>query len=44
MADSEVGHHLLRLSDLVAVVAPEHLDTVIARLRRLGHTPKMVGE
>lgn len=44
VADHEVGRYLLRLSDLVAVAAPEHLDIVIARLRQLGHTPKVVEE
>ncbi|HJZ49387.1 MAG TPA: hypothetical protein VKE41_19555 [Roseiflexaceae bacterium] len=31
-----------RLSDRVAVVAPGQLDTLLARLRKLGHTPKLL--
>jgi hypothetical protein len=31
-----------RLSDRVAVVAPGQLDTLLARLRKLGHTPKVL--
>ncbi|HEU5098399.1 MAG TPA: hypothetical protein VFU22_05240 [Roseiflexaceae bacterium] len=31
-----------RLSDRVAVVAPGQLDALLARLRKLGHTPKVL--
>jgi hypothetical protein len=31
-----------RLSDHVAIVAPGQLDTLLARLRKLGHTPKVL--
>jgi hypothetical protein len=31
-----------RLSDRVAVVAPGQLDTLLARLRKFGHTPKVL--
>ncbi len=31
---------LARLSDTVAVVAPGQTATLVARLRKLGHTPK----
>jgi hypothetical protein len=33
---------LTRLSDRVAVVAPAKLDTLLTRLLKLGHTPKVV--
>jgi hypothetical protein len=33
---------LTRLSNQVAVVAPAKLDTLLARLLQLGHTPKVV--
>lgn len=33
---------LTRLSDQVAVVNPEQLDTLLARLLKLGHTPKVL--
>jgi hypothetical protein len=31
-----------RLSDRVAVVAPGQFDTLLARLRKLGYTPKVL--
>jgi hypothetical protein len=31
-----------RLSEHVAVVAPGQLDTLLTRLRKLGHTPKVL--
>lgn len=41
--DKVAGSMLLtRLSDQVAVVAPAKLDTLLARLLQLGHTPKVV--
>ena len=33
---------LTRLSDTVAVVEPEKLDALLARLLKLGHTPKVL--
>ena len=33
---------LTRLSDRVAVVTPDRLDALLARLLKLGHTPKVV--
>jgi hypothetical protein len=33
-----------RLSDRVAIVAPGQFDALLARLRKLGHTPKVVSE
>lgn len=33
---------VIRLSDRVALVAPGQLDTLLARLRKLGHTPKVL--
>ena len=45
LADAGVSRLILtRLSDRVAVVAPGQLDTLQARLRKLGHTPKMLAE
>ena len=35
---------LTRLSDTVAVVAPGRYDALLARLLRLGHTPKVLAE
>ena len=44
LADPATGQFLLgRLSDSIAVVAPEQFDTLIARLRKLGHLPKVEG-
>ncbi len=34
---------LTRLSDRVAVVTPNRLDELLARLRKLGHMPKVTG-
>lgn len=33
-----------RLSDRVALVMPGQLDPLLARLRKLGHTPKVLEE
>lgn len=43
IADKVAASMLLtRLSDQVAVVAPAKLDTLLARMLKLGHTPKVV--
>jgi hypothetical protein len=43
LADAGVARAVVtRLSDRVAVVAPGQLDTLLARLRKLGHTPKVL--
>jgi hypothetical protein len=45
LTDAGVSRLILtRLSDRVAVVAPGQLDTLQARLRKLGHTPKTLAE
>jgi hypothetical protein len=45
LADANAARHvLLRLSATAAVVAPGELDTLLARLRKLGHTPKVLAE
>ncbi len=31
-----------RLSDRMAIVAPGQIDALLARLRKLGHTPKVL--
>ena len=42
-ADSQASRHLAtRLSNTVAVVFPVQSDVLLARLRKLGHTPKVV--
>jgi predicted Rossmann-fold nucleotide-binding protein len=33
---------LVRLSDRAAIVTPGGFDALLARLRKLGHTPKVV--
>jgi hypothetical protein len=35
---------LVRLADRIAVVEPSQFDLLIARLRKLGHTPKVLAE
>jgi hypothetical protein len=35
---------LVRLSDRIAVVEPSQFDLFVARLRKLGHTPKVLVE
>ena len=35
---------LMRLSDRLAVVGPDRFEVLLARLRKLGHTPKMLQE
>lgn len=42
LADPAAAAQIVRLSDHVAVVQPAALDTVLARLRTLGQTPKIV--
>ena len=45
LADAGAARYVVtRLSDRVAVVAPGQIDTLLARLRKLGHTPKMLEE
>ncbi|MBU2610166.1 MAG: hypothetical protein KJ606_04370 [Chloroflexi bacterium] len=42
-ADPRAAQYLLtRLSKTVAVVAPGQMDALLARLRKLGHTPKVL--
>ncbi len=42
-ADSLAAKHLLtRLSPTLAVVAPGQMDALLARLLKLGHTPKVL--
>ena len=43
LADASAARWIVtRLSDRVAVVAPGQIDALLARLRKLGHTPKML--
>ena len=43
LADAQARRLILtRLSDRVAIVAPGQFDALLARLRKLGHTPKIV--
>jgi hypothetical protein len=45
LADAAAQKCLLtRLSDTVAVVAPGQFDALLARLIRLGHTPKVLAK
>jgi len=45
LADASISRLILtRLSDRVAVVAPGQIDVLQARLRKLGHTPKILAE
>jgi hypothetical protein len=45
LADSGAARCIVtRLSDRVAIVAPGQIDTLLARLRKLGHTPKVLEE
>ena len=42
LADAQARRLILtRLSDHVAIVAPGQFDTLLARMRKLGHTPKV---
>jgi hypothetical protein len=43
LADAGAARYIVtRLSDRVAIVAPGQLDALLARLRKLGHTPKVL--
>jgi hypothetical protein len=43
MSDATAARYVVtRLSDHVAVVAPGQMDAPLARLRKLGHTPKVL--
>jgi hypothetical protein len=43
LADAQTRRLILtRLSDRVAVVAPGQFTALLARLRKLGHTPKVL--
>jgi hypothetical protein len=45
LADASAARCVVtRLSDRVAVVAPGEIDALLARLRKLGHTPKVLAE
>ena len=45
LADAGAARYIVtRLSDRVAIVAPGQIDTLLARLRKLGHTPKLLEE
>jgi hypothetical protein len=45
LADAGAARYIVtRLSDRVALVVPGQLDTLLARLRKLGHTPKVLEE
>jgi len=43
LADAGAARYIVtRLSDRVAVVAPGQIDALLTRLRKLGHTPKVL--
>ena len=43
LADAAAARYIVtRLSDRVAIVAPGQLDLLLTRLRKLGHTPKVL--
>ncbi len=45
LADAQAARYILtRLSDRVALVAPGQAEALLARLRKLGHTPKVLQE
>ena len=45
LADPAAARYiLLRLSETAALVAPGELDALHTRLRKLGHTPKVLAE
>jgi hypothetical protein len=45
LADAHIAPCILtRLSERAAIVAPGNLNTLLARLRRLGHTPGVLAE
>lgn len=44
-ADAQAGRYRIRrLSDVAAMVMPGQVDPLLARLRKLGHTPKVLEE
>ena len=43
LADTSAARWIVtRLSDRVAIIAPGQVDALLARLRKLGHTPKLL--
>jgi hypothetical protein len=43
LADAGAARWIVtRLSDRVAIVSPGQIDALLARLRKLGHTPKVL--
>jgi hypothetical protein len=45
LADATIAPHIVtRLSDRVAIISPKHVDTLLARLLKLRHTPKLLEE
>ena len=45
LADASAARWIVtRLSDRVAIIAPGQIDVLLARLRKLGHTPKLLEE
>ena len=45
LADASAAQYILtRLSDRVAIVAPGQFENLLARLRKLGHTPMVLQE
>ena len=45
LADAGVARLVIaRLSERVAVVAPGQVEALLARMRKLGHTPKVLAE
>jgi hypothetical protein len=45
LADTGAARSIVtRLSDRVAIVLPGQIDALLARLRKLGHTPKVLEE
>lgn len=45
LADASAAQHIVtRLAERVAVVAPGQFDLLLARLRKLGHLPKISEE
>jgi hypothetical protein len=43
LADASAARWIVtRLSDRVAIIAPGQIDVLLARLRKLGHTPKLL--
>lgn len=45
LADATAAKYIvLRLSETVALVAPDAVDQLLARLRKLGHTPRVLSQ